>query len=297
MHEISYGNILLKQSGKRGILLPDEQGLYELNAGAFSSPNHAGIRYPVNDYVKRQMEENSDVRRRISQGYCYMEEEHPEPFNYIYHNGQYYKEEITSLAEWIARLRNYDKDRIVAVISEIIFRPDDPMDLNKPVWLFLKCKPLMAYPSGPRFKENLDTPEANTAVSIRTQIERYRQNLIKNIVYWAGFDWVKEPGMVHANKHMSAGCESFLSGTEYTPELHIKTWRVADAIEELEHHLKCVTEDFHDGNENLKLAMQRMGGMEKLAMFEDELSRLKASYRPGDKVTVASGVRFTDLFR
>lgn len=288
MKEISFGNLILANSGKHGILKPDKNGNYRLNAGAFNVPNHAGIIYPVNNYIEEQMHENSDLQRRIKQGMCYMEEEHPEPYNYVYRNGICYKEEMTSILEWIQRLRGYDHDRIVAVISKIFFMMEDENDLTKPVWVDIAVKPLMEYPKGPRFKENLDTPEANTAVSIRTQIDPFKPgDRQKNVVYWTGFDWVKEPGMVHANKHMSAGCESYLNGLEYDNQ--IKTFKVKDVIEALEQGISEAAND--------EVALKRYGGFEALEFFKDELEHIKKVYQRGERVTIASKMAFSDIFR
>ena len=288
MTELSYGNLILANSGKRGNLPPDKNGNYRLNSGAFNLPNHAGLPYPANAYIQEQMKENSDLQRRILQGMCYMEEEHPEPYNYVYRNGVCYKEEMTSVLEWINRLRSYDRDRIVGVLSKIIFTMDDERDYTKPIWTEILVKPLLEYPSGPRFKENLDTPEANTAVSIRTQIEPFKPgDLQKNVVYWTGFDWVKEPGMIHANKHMSAGCESLLSGQYYDDQF--KTFKVSNVIEALEQGIQEAAND--------EMALKRYGGFEALDYFRNELDRIKQNYVTGSSVTIASKMSFTDIFR
>lgn len=288
MNEISYGNLILANSGKKGRLTPDANGNYRMNAGAFNVPNHAGIPYPANSYIQEQMKDNSDLQRRILQGMCYMEEEHPEPYNYIYRNGVCYKEEMTSILEWINRLRNYDHDRIVAIINKIIFTMDDKNNYNKPIWTEILVKPLLEYPKGPRFKENLDTPEANTAVSIRTQIEPFKPgDRQKNVVYWTGFDWVKEPGMIHANKHMSAGCESLVSGMNFDDQ--IKTFKVKDVIEALEQGIAEAAND--------DVALKRYGGFEALEYFTEELKRVKNNYETGSRIQIASSMAFTDIFR
>lgn len=290
MIEMSYGNLILANNGKKGILLPDANGNYPINAGAFNVDNHAGISYPANKYIQSQMEDNSDLQRRVAQGYCYLEEEHPEPYNYVYKNGICYKEEMTSILEWINRLRGYDHDRIVGVLSKIIFKMDDPNDYTKPIWTEVLVKPLLEYKSGPRFKENLDTPEANTALSIRTQIEPFKPGQrTKQVVYWTGFDWVKEPGMLHANKHMSAGCESYLSGQVYDGQ--IKTFKTKDVIEALEQGIAEATND--------ELALKKYGGFEALDYFRGELERVKNLYEVGSTTTIASGnaTSFVDIFR
>lgn len=288
MNELSYGNLILANNGKKGILTPDAKGNYRMNAGAFNVDNHAGISYPANDYIRSQMLDNSDLQRRVSQGYCYLEEEHPEPYNYVYRNGICYKEEMTSILEWINRLRNYDHNKIVGVLSKIFFLMEDQNNYAKPIWTEILVKPLLEYPKGPRFKESLDTPEANTAVSIRTQIEPFKPGgRTKQVVYWTGFDWVKEPGMIHANKHMSAGCESLVSGMEFDNQ--IKTFKTCDIIEALELGIAEAAND--------EVALKRYGGFEALEYFRDELDRVKNLYEMGSKTTIKSTTSFADIFR
>lgn len=289
MIELSYGNLILANNGKKGVLKQNENGSYRINAGGFNIENHAGIIYPANEYIQSQMQENSELRRKISQGYAYMEEEHPEPYNYVYRNGVCYKEEMTSILEWINRLRNFDHNKIVGIMSNIYFIMEDENNFNKPIYVDIDVKPLLEYPLGPRFKENLDTPESNTAVSIRTQIEPFKPgDRFKQVVYWTGFDWVKQPGMIHANKHMSAGCESILDGMEYQGEF--KTYKVSDVIEALEQGIvECANDD---------IAFKKYGGFEARDYFSAELERIKSTYEIGSKVTIGANMgSFTDLFR
>lgn len=288
MIELSYGNLILANNGKKGILKPDAKGNYRMNAGAFNVDNHAGISYPANDYIKSQMLENSDLQRRIRQGYCYLEEEHPEPYNYIYRNGICYKEEMTSILEWINRLRSYDQNKIVGCLSEIFFIMEDEKNYNKPIWTEVLVKPLLEYKLGPRFKESLDTPEVNTALSIRTQIEPFKPGArTKQVVYWTGFDWVKEPGMIHANKHMSAGCESLVNGMAFDDQ--IKTFKTRDVIEALELGIAEAAND--------EMALKKYGGFEALDYFRAELDRVKQHYERGSSSTILSTTSFSDLFR
>lgn len=285
--EITYGNLILASNGKRGNLPADENGNYRINSGGFNIPNHAGIRYPANKYIQDQMKDNSDLQMRIFQGMCYMECEHPEPYNLVYRNGVGYKEEMTSILQWIARLRSYDDARIVGVVSKIIFTFDEPGNMNAPIWTEILAKPLLSYPMGKQFKENLDTPEANTAVSIRTEIEPFdAKTRQKNVVYWTGFDWVKMPGMVHANKHMSAGCESYLDGQYYEGET--KTYQVKAVIEALEQGIRDAAND--------PKALTRYGGMEALDFYKGELERVKQNYVRGESIAIQSGIKRAGLF-
>lgn len=284
MSEISFGNIVLANSGKKGVLKPNSDGIYRLNAGGFNIPNHAGIVYPANKYIREQMEANSDLNRRVSMGYCLMEQEHPQPFFYVEENGVRYRKAMTSVLEWINRLRSYDHDNVCGLISKIIFRPENPNNLSAPIWNEIDCKPFGA--KAEWFRESLETPEHNTAVSIRTQISPFKPGETrKEVVYWSGYDAVSEPGFLHANKHMSAGCESMLSDFNLGLDNVIK-FKASDVIEQIDNQLVLAA--------NSDFELQRVGGLESLNMMREMLAAVKRDYRSSE--TTRIGVSFGDVF-
>ncbi|QDB70402.1 hypothetical protein CF8_0233 [Aeromonas phage CF8] len=284
MSELSFGNIILAHSGKKGVLKPNEAGVYHLNAGGFNIPNAGGIQYPFNDYLREQMEATSDLNRRVSMGYCKMEVEHPQPFVYVEENGVRYRKQMSTLLEWINRLRSYDPANICGLISKIYFTPENPRDLTKPVYNYIDCEPFG--PRGAEFKESLDNPRHNTAVSIRTQISPYVDGSNrKNVEYWTGYDWVGEPGMIHANKHMTAGCESMLDEYSLRGD-NTQKFKAADVIEQLGNCLANAANDTE--------ALQRVGGMEALNDMRQLHDRIKANYVKGS--TVKLGVQFSSIF-
>lgn len=280
MSEISFGNIILANSGKKGILLPDEKGRYLLNGGGFNIENAHGIDYPANQYVREQMKENSDLNRRVSMGYCKMEVEHPQPYIFVEENGVKYRKAMTSILEWINRLRSFDPDRICGLISKVIFRPVDVRDLSKPIYNLILCEPFG--PRGPEFKESLDNERHNTAVSIRTQVSAFKQgDTKKNVEYWIGYDWVGEPGMIHANKHMTAGCESLELGRD-----NVQKYNASKVLEAMEEALAAASCD--------QEALASVGGMEALNTMKTMLESVKRNYRSGD--THRIGVSFSSIF-
>lgn len=279
----SLGNVILSGSGKKGILKPNGEGIYRLNSGGFNIPNTGGVAYPMNDYLKEQIDKNSDLNRRVKLGYCKMEVEHPQPFAYVEENGVRYRKPITDIIEWITRLRSYDDTRICGLISQVDWEFDNPRDLRQPVYTFIHCEPFGT--RGPEFAESLGNPRHNTAVSIRTQISPWSPGQTeRDVIYWTGFDWVSEPGMVHANKHMTAGCESFLS--DMGMNSNVQKFQVAMVLERLDEVIKSAANDAN--------ALQRVGGMEALDDFNNLLTELKKSYKRGD--TVRAAVSMTSVF-
>lgn len=280
---LSLGNVILAGSGKKGTLKPNGDGVYRLNAGGFNIPNSSGIGYPMNDYLIEQVEKNSDLNRRVKLGYCKMEVEHPQPFVYVEENGVRYRKPITDVIEWITRLRSYDPTQVCGLISQIDWEFENPNDMSKPVYTFIHCEAFG--PRGPEFAESLSNPRHNTAVSIRTQISPWQPGqLQRNIEYWTGFDWVSEPGMVHANKHMTAGCESFLS--DLSIGSNVQKFNVGVVLERLDDAIKTSANDAE--------ALARVGGMEALDDFTKILTELKKGYKRGD--TIRAAVSMIDVF-
>lgn len=283
MAEISLGNIILANTGKKGILRPNDDGRYLLNAGGFNIPNHAGIVYPANSYIQSQIDANSDLQRRVKMGYCKMEVEHPEPFFYVIDNGIKYAKPMTDILQWINRLRSYDPANICGLISEVKWEFENPNNFNAPIYNLILCEPFG--PRGSEFKESLENPRHNTAVSIRTQISPFKPGETrKNVEYWTGYDWVSEPGMIHANKHMTAGCESFLDN--FGLKDNVRKFNVIDVLDKLEEALHTEVSD--------EAALVRVGGMEALDHYRTMLNVMKTNYVTGD--TAKMKVSFTDIF-
>lgn len=283
MADISLGNIILADTGKKGILKPDQDGRYLLNAGGFNMPNHAGITYPSNDYILDQINANSDLQRRVKMGYCKMEREHPEPFFYVIENGVKYAKPMTDILQWINRLRSYDPANVCGLISEVLFKFENERNLMAPIWNYIRCEPFG--PLGSEFKESLENPRHNTAVSIRTQISPFKPGETrKNVEYWTGYDWVSEPGMIHANKHMTAGCESFLN--DFGLKDNIRKFKVSDMLARLDEALHTEVAD--------QDALIRVGGLEALDHYRDVLNVMKTRYKSGEEI--GAKVNFTDIF-
>lgn len=237
MSNISFGNIILAQSGKKGVLKPmknkdgTDSEYYLLNAGGFNIPNRHGITYPVNRYIEECMQPQSDLRRRIERGEVYGEWGHPSPVYFEEMNGVLVKRTITQVWQWINRLKEIDKNNICMHIREIHFDTSAWRGGSRgPIYNLIEVCPY-----GDReklFRDNITNPSMNTSVSIRTVITPFEfGDTTKNTEYWTGYDAVLEGGMNHSNKHMTAGCEDY--GSVY-PEEYCMTVSKAQAMEAIE---------------------------------------------------------------
>lgn len=205
---ISFGNIILAQSGKQGILRPDERGYYTINAGGFNIPNRAGITYRANDYIFECMGKDSDLNRRIERGEVYCELGHPPQYYLEKINGAIVRTKIVDIFEWILRLKTIDQNNVCGHIRRIIWEVSGGR--NDPIYNKIEVIPFGPFKDV--LQQSLDTPDINTAFSIRTVTKPQKfGHTTREVDYFTGYDLVPEPGMAHANKHQTAGLEDFLS--------------------------------------------------------------------------------------
>lgn len=275
MADMSFGNIILAQSGKKGILPPmkNEDGTnseyYLLNAGGFNIPNRHGITYPVNRYIEECMQPQSDLRRRIERGEVYGEWGHPSPVYYEEMNGVLVKRTITQVWQWINRLKEIDKNNICMHIRAIHFDTSQWRGGSRgPIYNLIEVCPY-----GDReklFRDNITNPSMNTSVSIRTVITPFEYgDTIKNTEYWTGYDAVLEAGMNHSNKHMTAGCEGYDSSNPY-PDEYCLTVDKDEAMQAIEHEMSILAKD------------PSVAGMESFDDLTRMVSALKNNMRQQD---------------
>lgn len=238
MGQCHFGNIILPKSGKNGILKPDSEGYYTLNGGGFNIPNRNGITYSFNDYIATCMGDDSDFARRLKRGEVQGEMGHPPRFYLKMVDGKVVRHDIATIFEWILRLRTIDQDRVCMLISDVFFKWENENSKTSPLYVDYRVKPFGVF--GHLFKDHLDTPSANTSISIRTVISPTTAfDKFRNVEYWTGSDWVPEPGMDKANKWSSAGCEGlnlddYLAGVDNGNEDNsVIIVETADAIKEL----------------------------------------------------------------
>lgn len=273
----TYGNIELANAANKGIIVPDSRGFYRIAAGGFNCPNRMGITYKMNQYLMECLEEGdtvgsgSDLRRRLDRGEVYMEMNHPVQWFYEKIDGKIVRTQITDVMTWVNRLKTIDMDRICGMMENII--PDwsqfDPRTMSGQVLFDIIAKPFG--PFGPLFKENLDTPEMGTAVSIRTVTspQQFGQTT-RNVEYWTGVDWVPEPGFAEATKYRTSpdlvgGLESLMTSNGYTGQCEEGlTLSVEESFQLMEAAL---------GNKNQITTREGMEAFENLSSMLTELKR------------------------
>ena len=221
---LSFGNVILANSGKRGILKPmsDGSGYYRMNAGGFNIPNRGGIAYRFNEYLKECMSPESDLNRRVTEGQVYCELGHPPQYFMERINGQIVRTQITEVFQWINRLRTIEMGNVCAHIRKIhwILTGGD----RDPVHNEIELIPFGTGGMKEWMTDSLANPDINTAVSLRSVTKPQRMgDMVREVEYLSTYDVVVEQGVLRACKHLTAGLESYIQEAEGAAMVEVST--------------------------------------------------------------------------
>jgi len=290
---LTFGNTILPQSGKRGILKPMAGGIYyKINAGGFNIPNRAGIRYRLNDYVQECMREDSDLNRRVSNGQVQCELGHPPQYYFEYKNGVIVQTPITEVFQWIHRLRTILEPHVCGSIRKIHWNMhggvNDPVDNQIEVRPFGIHKQVM--------QDSFDDPDINTAFSIRTVIKPWKMGqMVREVDYFSTYDMVIEQGMLDACKHRTAGLED-LQGSAGLEDLMTSQLKVSD----VDAGMTATFDEFlYVVERDLKrdLVLAQFAGTESHNRITEMVNDLKKRHHHNEKVQVLRASNSLGLFR
>lgn len=272
---ITFGNTILAGTGKRGILKPMEPGgeYYRLNAGGFNIANRGGIVYGFNDYLRECMRPDSDLNRRVAEGQVQMELGHPPHYYFEMKNGVMVRTNITDLFQWIHRLRTVLDPNVCGFIRKIHWEMTGGD--RDPVYNYIEARPFGVHKQV--FKDSLEDPDINTAVSIRTVTKPQKVgDTVREVDYFSTYDLVIEQGMLMACKHRTAGLEDYLSNALVDPTpVDVNT-----TVEEFLFVCDTVM--------NSERTLERFGGMENFKNIGIMLDDLKKRYKDKEKVHLVS---------
>lgn len=187
----------LQQSGKKGILRPNEDGYYTMPVGGLNVFNSAGHFYTANG-AKNLFENSSQLMRRVKRGALRGEVGHPKQLP-----GQ-------DDDDYLMRILTIDEKNVCAHFSELWLDFDNYKDTNgKPMVAIMA----LIAPSGPRadfLRAAFDNPKENVCFSIRSLTEdRMRSGVYERTLRTVvTFDYVNEPGIHIAEKFKSTALEA-----------------------------------------------------------------------------------------
>jgi len=200
MNNVKYSATKLENTGKRGILKPDETGYYNMIIGGLNVFNSAGEYYTL-DGAKKLFDESSILMRRIANGNLKGESGHP-----VQTPGM-------SDSDYLRRIMRIEEPNVCCHYKEIWL--DETYGKNNPqygnpnlVAVMAKVKP--SGPNGPALKESFDNPDENVCFSIRaiTYNHYERGKTIRVLTSIYTYDNVVEPGISHATKWNSPSLEN-----------------------------------------------------------------------------------------
>lgn len=277
LKRVTFGNTVLADSGKRGILMPMEPNgeYYLLNGGGFNIPNRSGITYNINSYLEECMKSDSDFARRISEGQMQCELGHPPTYYYQMINGREVRTNITDIYEWIQRLRTVIERNVCASIRKVHFEYDANANIRTtPVRTKVEIRGF-----GPHkqiFLDSIKDPDMNTAVSIRTVTKPQQMgHTNREVDYWSTFDVVIEQGMLNACKYRTAGLEDFMTNSLIASKQDMELSCDVDTVVFLSERIL-----------NDESVLERLEGNESLKRANEMLTHLKKTYSHREKVVL-----------
>jgi hypothetical protein len=211
MDAVKFTETVFSSKNKKGVLVPDSDGYYEMVVGALNTYNSAGEYYTAEGAVQL-FESSSHLMRRIKSGALYSELGHPK------------KDPGMTMEQFYSRVVSLEETNICGHFSEIRldfqFGKNHP-ELNNPelIAVIAKVKPAGAKASA--LQLSFENRKQAVNFSIRGLTEnKYRngrtERRLTNIIT---FDMVCEPGVAIASKQYSPCLEARIATESCLTEL------------------------------------------------------------------------------
>lgn len=202
---LSFSNVLLSQTGKRGVLKQLDGGYYEILLGAFGTTGTGGWLYNTEaamNYVRNDRE----FMYMLNSGRMRSEWGHPQ------------REPGMSDAEWFRRINMIYEPNICAHIRKIHFTPDLVKDERGRSVIAVIGEVRPSGKNAQQFKDQLDNPHEDVNFSVRSFARRDFRTMNKYITRIVNWDAVFDPGVKLASKYFTPSLESSLNIDLESPE-------------------------------------------------------------------------------
>lgn len=194
-----FESVMLKHSGKRGIIKPNDQGEYTIICGALNAHNKSGDFYPISDKIAGLFRSHPTFMRRIQTRKLIAELEHPV---------------ITPKMnefEIITRLRKLDIEREYGTWTNI-WVGEKPIKDDKGLIVYPIFGSIVASGNYPdRLRNDFENPHLNPSFSLRALSQnttRPNGTFLRVITEPITFDRVLEGGIPTSEKYVSPTMES-----------------------------------------------------------------------------------------
>lgn len=198
---IKFTSAKLANTGKKGILRPDEEGYYEIIVGGLNTFNSVGQYYTA-EGVKELFSSSSALMRRINNSALKAEYGHPS------------RSPGMTDDDYIRRIITIDERNVCAAFKDISldleYGKNNP-ELQNPSAIAILAKIKPTGPMGDYLKKSLDSAGENVCFSIRALTKDYYSGgkMIRVLNTIVTFDLVNEGGISFASKLHSPAVESF----------------------------------------------------------------------------------------
>ena len=181
----------------------DDNGYYRTILGGFNLNNAHGVYYPLTDVVKALFAPGGKVRKRLDEGICRGEYDHP-------------KLDGMKFEDILYRLTIIEPTMISHHIKSMELVPIKDHKGNDIVAVYGMVRP--SGPYGPTLKESMDNREENVTFSVRAfntvaMVNGKLNKLVNDIIT---YDHVSEQGIKIANKFDSVTLEKFERDLRFT---------------------------------------------------------------------------------
>lgn len=192
---LSFSNVLLSQTGKKGVLKELDSGYYEILLGALGTNGNGGWIYNKESAL-RYMNNDKEFKYMLNSGRLRSEWGHP-----VRHPGM-------TDAEWFVRVNTIYEPNTSSHIRRV--RPTTELikDARGRAVVGLVGEVRPSGKNSAEFKEQLENPHEDVNYSVRSFAKRDFRNMNKHITKIVTWDNVFDPGIKLASKYHTPSLES-----------------------------------------------------------------------------------------
>lgn len=189
---LEFSNVLLSQTGKKGVLKQLDGGYYEILLGAFGTTGNGGWFYNT-ESAMRYVRSDREFLYMLNSGRLRSEYGHP------------VRTPGMTDAEWFVRVNTIFEPNVSSHIRKIDFSSDLVKDAKGRAVVAIIGQ---VRPYDDRFRQQLENPHEDVNYSVRSFAKRDFRNMQKHVTKIITWDSVFDPGIKVASKYSTPSLES-----------------------------------------------------------------------------------------
>lgn len=189
---LEFSNVLLSQTGKKGVLKQLDGGYYEILLGAFGTTGNGGWFYNT-ESAMRYVRSDREFLYMLNSGRLRSEYGHP------------VRTPGMTDAEWFVRVNTIFEPNVSSHIRKIDFSSDLVKDAKGRAVVAIVGQ---VRPYDDRFRQQLENPHEDVNYSVRSFAKRDFRNMQKHVTKIITWDSVFDPGIKVASKYSTPSLES-----------------------------------------------------------------------------------------